>query len=272
MKALIQRIRILAYRYNGIVYDILFILYSWIYGLLFRRVIVDQSATRFFERGDAGVEMSVFILLTAAVAAEILGGYFITRRIRHIRTYPQQYPEIVNSRSKYVEGDSIMFFQLWLAGCRVALSAYIGYIAFNALGLGKLSALGCLAFIAKDVLLFLLFTKFINRPTHKKPSGAARYAANLCLAFSGMVFAAAGFDAFMTRSYNVLCNFHHWTGLGNFILSLILYFLFFSILYIPTRAVYYAEEMEFVDSMEDARALRKSFLITAALSILPWLF
>jgi hypothetical protein len=36
--------------------------------------------------------------------------------------------------------------------------------------------------------------------------------------------------------------------------------------------MYYVEEIEFTDSDDDARALRKSFFITAVLSIIPWLF
>lgn len=59
---------------------------------------------------------------------------------------------------------------------------------------------------------------------------------------------------------------------GNVILSLIIYFLFLTMLYIPAGTLYYAEEIEFTDSEDDAGALRRSFLITAVLSIIPWLF
>ena len=266
-------IRSLADKYNGIVYDILFIFYSWIYGLFFRRIIAGESASRFFERGDAGLNMKLFILLTAAAFSEIIGAFFIVKRIRHIRTYPGQYPGIVkNGGSPYHEGDSIIFFYFWIGVCRITLSSYIGYIAFSALGLGRLSMLGCVAFIAKDIIMIRVYNKSLDLPLEAKPRRATRYAANLFMAFSGMVFASAGFDAFMSRSCNVLCNFHHWTGMGNFILSLILNLLFFSILYIPTRTVYYIEELEFTDSMDDARRLRKMFFFTAFLSIIPWLF
>ncbi len=273
MNTIILRFKALIRKYNGITYDIIFILYSWIYGLFFRKLIVGESAIRFFEKGDSGINTKLFILLSAAAIAEIIGAFFIVQRIRHIRSNPSAYPDIMKSADRYyVAGDSIFFFQLWLIGCRIMLSSYIGYIAFTALGMGKLSALGCLAFVAKDALATWILVRLYGRPLQAGPAAMFRTVANILLAFSGMVFASAGFDAFMSRSYNVLCNFHHWTGFGNFVLSLILYFLFFSILYIPTRTIYYAEELEFTDSREEAVALRKSFFTTALLSIIPWLF
>jgi hypothetical protein len=272
MSTLLANFRKLSGRFNGITYDMLFVAYSWIYGLLFRKVILSESIARFFGGEAGGTNIMLFALLAAGAAAEVVGGYFIIRRIRHVKGHPAEYPGLLTGKRGYIEGDSVFFFRMWLVACRLALSAYIGYIAFTALGLGKMSALGCLVFIAKDFVLFRIAITMLGRPLEARPPEYLRFIANALLAFSGMVCASAGFEAFMSRSHNVLCNFHHWTGPGNFVLSLILYFLFFAILFVPTRAMYYVEEMEFIDSSGDAKALRKSFVITAALSILPWLF
>ena len=120
MPAIIRRFARLAANYNGLTYDLLFILYSWFYGLLFRRLVLSESSTRFFEKGDAGMNLGLFALLAAAALAEIAGGYLIARRMRHIKTHPAEYPGMVSSGSGYTPGDGIFFLQIWLAGCRLA--------------------------------------------------------------------------------------------------------------------------------------------------------
>ncbi len=260
-------------KYRGMLYNLIFIAYSWIYGFFLKNVLVTGFTRRIFAP-QAG-EGDPFLLgaIVFAQLAEIAGMILIVRRMRYIKSHAAEFPGIINPKGVAFEPEGFILLMFAIFVSRIFLSMYIGIMAgLTFSGDNRLyQAAGAFVVLAKDIVLFSVLVKSFDKPVKNRPKPVAGFISATLMTLAGLVNASVGYDNYIERARNVLCTFSHWTGFGNFLLSLIVIFLFVVVLLIPTRIGYYFEEIEFADTAEDYRRLGVSFAVTLVLSAVPWL-
>ena len=258
-------------KYFGQFYNMGAIIFSWIFFFFLKGRMVASANSVIFTPEKTRPDTATASVIIIAVIFELAGTLVKIRRIRHIKTHPEEYGEFYKPSSSDYVTDLIFFHFMTMFITRIILNALLGYIVFALLGFGELAALGSLLFIFKDILLIFLGPKNLHKPLNRRVSKTFNALSNIMLLFSGFIFLSIGWETFGQKFNEVLCTIRNWQGLGDFIIGILVLTLFYFILFYPTRLAYQLEEIEFTDSGQEEKRLLKYYLNSIIFAIIPWL-
>ena len=255
----------------GQIYNILFLIYSWLYSLFLQGIIVGPAQKAIFYPKEVKISYIAVAVLGIAMVAEMIGVWLKMQRIQHIKAFPEQYSDFYQPDSQYFTSDYNFLMFISMLAARAVYAALLGITMFRLIGWGDYEALGALLFMIKDGVFFWSAANIVDKPPQNFNTKRNNIIANTMLLIWGFVSLSFLWEAFLTHAQKIMGTIRNWQGFGELFVSFLgVSFLYF-LLYFPTRAAYYLEEVEFTSNEQEVRDNLKSLGITTLLSVLPWL-
>lgn len=255
----------------GIIYNFGVAIFSWIFFFFLKDQLVLSAKVVIFFPDEIKTDIFSSMLIFTAIIFELGGIVIKIKRIRHIKTKPEEYSDFYKTSSKSYISDFMFFHFLLIFSFRLMYSLLLGYIFMSLLGYKEMAILGSFLLVFKDILFFKFATKDMDKPLEQKVTKLDNLAANILLLFSGFVFLSVIWQAFGQRFNETLCTITNWQGLGDFILGIILLCFFYFMFFHPTRIAFHIEELEFVDNSKEEKKLMLYYFYSILFAITPWL-
>lgn len=267
-----KRLTILLKQRSGIIFNIIFIFYAWLYELLLKNVIADYSATIFFKLDMQKTNITVGFILFFAFIAETVAIFMKSRYIHSVLSSSEGGLYKTPLAGYFAPIIMLNIFHLIGAGFVCVLMLYGFGIAWD-------SAIGMIVLLILFVRALFLGYLTLLAPSDRNYSGKdityfKRLLSNLLLTVWGCIGYTVVWENFgnLFKGYFMRPDiFSTPLSIIQFIIFLIGVLIICFLLFIPIRMGFYVEEMILLKNNTEKRILNISLMLAVISAIFPFL-